>query len=274
MERKLTTTLLALAASVAMAQFAINFRDQDDNLAASGPGGGSLSRKVAGNISLVLKGTASAKAKISSKSQGLTIAAGSITAEIVPAANQRRSRIQTAKATNGVEIDKDVLLNGARESTEIRAASATYASGSAEGRLDLAGSVSIRNVNEARKQTSVVTGTNGVVLVDPDAAGNTAVRTATLSGPVRVNVVEEAMANRAASNFTATGDRLVYQNTAKPATITLTGDVRIVGTGPNMIDTQGVTRATIFLNERGEMTEYELSGDPTTTTYRKGGSGS
>lgn len=268
MNLKPWTLAVALTSAFAVAQFTTTYRDRDRNLEAVGPGGGSVSYKVNGPTVLVLRGSANERAKIRSKQQGLTITAAQMNAVVHPARDkQTRSQIESLTASGGVNVLKDVVQNGARQSTELTASSATYGEAGKEGRLTLEGNVTIRNVNEARKQTSVVTGSGGIVMLDPDAVGNDALRTATLRGPVKINVVEApGQPGTAPNNFVASGDRIVFDNTAKPAKVTLSGNVKIAGTGQQDFQTEGATQATILLNERGEMTEYVLSSDTATTT--------
>lgn len=269
MRRKLILIALALA-TTAFAQFAINYHDKEGNFAAVGPGGGSVNYRVNGPTRLTLKGSASEKAKISSKAQGISITAASVVAEVVTAGN--RNRIQSVQATGGVDVVKDVGQNGTHQVTEIHASDANYAAGSTEGKLSLGGAVTIRSKDDAKRQTSVVTGNDGVVMVDPDAKGQTAVRTATLSGPVKVDVLQEPQADKPQAHYVATGDRLVYNNVSKPTTLTLSGNVKVTGASNFIGDTSGVDQAVITLNEKGEMTEVNMTGGPATTHIRKVGS--
>jgi len=249
----LPTALLLAAGAIAAQQF--RYEDRSKNmviLAQSGRG----DQLTTGNLRLDLRGNVSLR----STSQGTSLAAGRVVCDTASAPGGK-SELQTATATGAVRLVKTVMSGTAKgQQTNIASTRADYRRGTAADEVRLAGPVTIRNVGVPTagrgRQTLVATGASGRAQLEPGATTkrNSGLRTATLSGPVRVTVVEAAQGTKKGSTVVATGNQMLLDYTKVNPTVTLIGNVRIEGQGDSSVGTaSGLSRAVLRLNQNNEL---------------------
>jgi hypothetical protein len=191
-----------------------------------------------------------------SKSQGLQFQSDSLKAIAIPKnGSTGKSVIRSAEAGGGVVVVKTVATG----KTILRGSSAQYRSGSTEDGIDLAGPVSITNENTAKRQTLSAAGSRGHVSLVPGLTGKNPVRIATLRGSVTATIAQAPVKGHGPSTVKASGEQMVLNNLSQPRTVTLTGSVKITGTGDNSFTLQNVSKAVLRLNESGEVTGFEVA---------------
>jgi hypothetical protein len=250
------TTALALFAAVAAlaaAQPALTYRDAGGNMTLRNYR--SFSFNFPGEIiQFDLRGSGNQPVQGSWQAQGLEIAAARLQGEVLARSPQGGSQIRTLTATGNVRAVKTA---GAVR-TEVTGAVATFRSQAQGASVDLRGPVRIVHRNAQNRQTAIVTGASGTVGLG--ATRNVGVRNATLSGNVRIEVLQAPRAGQRESRMIVTGNQLTLNNTARPATMTLTGNITATGTGDSAFgNLQGARRAVITLNEAWEMTGMEIT---------------
>jgi uncharacterized protein YaiE (UPF0345 family) len=185
--------------------------------------------------------------------QGLDLRAQRVTADLVGTSKQ--SELRRAVAEGGVRIVKTAGGGKGSQTTRIEGQRADYRTTATEATVDLAGPVTIRSVNAAKKETMVATGSRGRAILAPgnrvQASGP--LRQAELTGSVRVNVVQA----RENGRFVATARRMTLVMGAKTRTITLLDDVDVQGQGAaSVFSAEGQRKFVMVLNEAGEVVEW------------------
>jgi hypothetical protein len=267
--KRVATILLAIASS-AFAQ--VHYQDRAGNLewrAASFSGSFPTSN---GPFSVKLKGS---PVYVRSAVQGLDVYGdGTVTIHAAPNPAKKGAYMLQSLTTSGAVR---AIQKSAGSTAELTGSSARYSETASEGSLELSGPVKITNRDEAQHRTLLATGQRGSATLDPTPPqpGKSALRTATLEGSVTIDVAQAPQPGESApSTFHATGAKLFLNNASTPATATLSGDVKMSGTGegPLNANIEGVQTAVITLNSKGEMTKIDLSSAPgsQTTTRVKG----
>jgi hypothetical protein len=265
---------MVAVSALAVAQLQFTYQDKQRNVEIRG-GSGRLTQGPGGVTKVVVQGADGRPAYAAARSQGLEMfAQKTLSVQTVPNRAQRgSSTIQSAQATGSVRTVRTVGSNNSKEVTEVLSSGADYRVNGNQGVLDLDGPVTINNSNSAQRRTLVATGRSAQAILDPTSTGPNAdpLRTATLQGAVKIVVAQAASTGaEAGSTYTATGDRLVVNNASNPPTLTLTGNLNIIGSSDESGSgtVTGATRAVITLNARREMETVSLEGEPTRTVFR------
>ncbi|HMS56053.1 MAG TPA: hypothetical protein PKA27_11700 [Fimbriimonadaceae bacterium] len=212
------------------------------------------------------------------KSQGLRIESPRIdgTANLKEGVGLELSE---ATMTGGVKViaERPSSIVGAKEkqTATITTPSATLDLGG--NKVTTKGSVTIVNDDPAANQKMVAKGTSGVIVLEDVSTRRKAVKSATLEGPVSLDLTgqrEEGEAGKPKRKIPylvkGRAGRLVFDAVAR--TITLTGDVFVSSDDPVIGGDVRATKAVIELDEAGEVKAIDLSG-PGQTTYREKGGG-
>ena len=161
-----------------------------------------------------------------------------------------RNGLRKATASGGVRIVKSA--GGAR--SEIIGSVANYKREATNANLDMNGPIKLTNFSPQNNRTLVATGSSAVATLGSAIVGSPPLRTATLKGPVAIDM-SERVPNKGVSTVHARGNRLDIDNTTKPAKLTLSGGVTI--DSPQFGHLSGVSQAILNLNEKGEITSIE-----------------
>jgi hypothetical protein len=146
-------------------------------------------------------------------------------------------------------------------------------------RSDTAGARTIKKDNKDLAQTFTqnldLTGSSGTISLDPNAKTTaTNLKKGTIEGTVDFNFkrIETTAGVKEPEETTLVGkgDRLVFDFTGAERTITLVGNVHLVGTGSFNGETN-VDKLIITVDEKLQPIRYETSGNPSTTKVKTGG---
>jgi hypothetical protein len=232
------STLLVLAALGAR-QGVFTYADRAGNMSAHAKNAKAL--QLPGPV---YRFSLAGEVSVQSKSQGLQLRASKATINVRPTKVGGRNEIDSAVADGSVVI----VRTSAAQVTTLQTNHATFARSGSAGTIDLSGSVTV--TSKANGKYIVVTGSNGKVLLDMTPGATRPMKEASLSGGVHTTLVQSD-----GSKLDATGQRLTLNNT----TATLSGHVAIKGVGASSLGTiQNVSRAVLNLNEKGEVTSFEV----------------
>jgi hypothetical protein len=201
----------------------------------------------------VTKATVKGSVSVKSQSQGLGLTANQVDLEFgsiagKPAANELKS----ATATGNVILTKTAN----NRNTIIKGTRCDFIHGSTDSTIKMAGPVQLTDNNARNQQAILATGNTLTASLIPNNSGTRGgLRTTTLEGSVRVLVTQAPAAGQPADRLTATAARMVLNNTANPATVTLTGNVNIDGDSFGTL--QNMNRVVLALNEEGQVTRVE-----------------
>lgn len=258
---------LALVASAYAFQATVfKYQDKKRNVMVSGAGG-RYSQSSNGKATIDVIAGPQGGVLATSKSQGISLSAKKSARVItVPNALKKgQSDIQDVLAKGGVVLTRKILSLTQYQITEVTGEELHFVNGPAEGTITLSGPVQIVNRDIALKRTLTATGDSGAAVLDTNATGKkNALQHAHLHGHVQIVVVQQkTKAETADTSYTAKGDELIADYTVLPNTLTLVGHVTGFGsTESGHGDVEGATKAVILLNDKGEMTDIELtSGD-------------
>jgi hypothetical protein len=200
---------------------------------------------------------------VDDKGQGLKMVAQQVTLDAVPTkADAKKSEVRKAVATGGVQVTKTVTTPRGGRMTKMSGSKGDYRNRGNDGLLNMAGPVTITNLDSGNQQSLVATGKTAVAIVEPKTTGKrNALRTATLTGPVKLTIVQAPVGGKKGSTIVATGNRMVLDNVSTPPTITLSGNVEMQGRGPGSFGTMSsVSKAVLTLNDNGEWTSFSTEG--------------
>lgn len=250
--KRRTLFCFVLASSLAVGQGIYRYSDKSENLQIVAPGGVAWRALANDAFELTLSGGKS-KVTATSRTQGIQMTGGNIVATIGPdPAKKGQNRLQRARATGGTRTIKSA--NG--QTSEIAGNTATYVAGVAESLLTLTGAVSLRNLDQQKRQSLAATGSSGIATLETGTQSkrSNGVRSATLAGPVRVTMIESGSRR---ATVVASANRMIYENTPGRPTITLTGNVKISGQGESNIGTfSNLSRAVLRLNDKNELVSF------------------
>jgi len=230
-------------AALASARQLFTYRDNSGSFRVTASSG-LVEQTSTNKVHLVLRGK---PVVVNSVEDGLQIEAPSVVCDTTTSG---KSRISKVVGTGNIRAIKKTP-NG---STTITASSGTYTSGTQAGRLDLKGSV--RLVSASARSTTTVTGNGGYALLESGSRGaGSGLRSASLSGPVRIEAVQQ---NTNGGTIVATGSKLDLDNKAR--TVTLSGDVNVTGNQKSTLgQLRGADRAVLVLNERGQIASVRVT---------------
>ena len=249
--------ILALS-SLAFAQGVFRYSDQSGSLVVN-----AKSAQFTQAAGPVYRFTLSGNVIVDDKGQGLKLASREVTLDAVPSkADSKKSEIRKAVATGGVQVTKTVTTPRGGQVTKMSGSKGDYTSRAADGLVNLAGPVTLTNLNSGNQQSMVATGSTLVVNVEPKKTGKrSGLRTATLSGSVKLTIVQAPVEGQKGSTMVATGNRMILDNLSTPPTLTLSGNVNMDGRGPGSFGTfRGLKQAVLTLNDKGEWTSFRMEG--------------
>ncbi len=245
MRRTCLSLISVFGVGLALAANTFTYRGANDGFELLSTSG-RLSQLPGPVYSFVLQGNVSA----TSAKQGLRITAQRVVGDAVP--NGKETKIRTATATGGAHVVKTTNTGG----STLTASKAVYQDRGDNALVTLTGSVTITSIDNRKQRNFNASGPSGSAILDPSDKKDS-LRTATLSGGVRVTMNDSAA--KGMGQIVATGDRLVYDNVSKPATVTLSGGVNVKGTGNSPFGTfSGARRAVLKLNAKGEVVSTEV----------------
>jgi hypothetical protein len=247
-------TVFGLAA-FALAQGAFRYTDTGGSLSVTAKS--ALFTQAAGPI---YKFTLRSNVTIDDKSQGLKMFAQQVTMEAVP--KGKATDIRKALATGGLTINKTVRTPWGVRTSVMTGSKGDYRKRGSDGLVNLTGPVTITNLDSAKRQSMIATGSSAQAILEPSgSAKKSGLRTATLSGNVKVTIVQAAVGKEKGGTMVATGNRMVLNNMGTPATLTLSGNVNMDGRGPGSFGTmRGISKAVMTLNDDGEWTSFSTEG--------------
>ena len=235
---------LAIAGLAVAQKGEFTYRDSSGNLVVTAKGG-KVTRLTDG-FRLNLGGPVT----LTSKTQSMTIKAGSVEANL---AGGSTMRVTSATAANGFNLIK----NAADRMSQITGAKATLTSGSSADQVTISGPVSILATDASKRQTLNASGTSGTASFSNSGANRGGLLKAGLDGPVKVTLLEFTNDGKP-SKIVVTGNRLSIDGQESP-TVTVTGNVKISGEGASTFGTfSNLGKAVFKLNAKGEVVNSEM----------------
>ena len=234
-----------IAPSLLLAQSVFTYRDTKGDLSLKSRDG--QGEMISNGYKFILRGAVS----VTSKSRAFTLTADRVEATVsATKSGESPNDLRIAKATGKVKL----VQSSAGQNSTLTANSVTYQPLGNQGKVEASGSVTIQNIDSAKRESMRATGSSGSATLDKTAQRG--VRTAELKGPVRVDVVQSSKSN---SKVVFTGGRL----TLTGDTITLSGNVKASGSGASQFgNLSNVDSLTVYLNDKGEMSRF---------TFKSGG---
>ncbi len=241
--KTLLRALPLLVASFAVAAGGFLYHDASGNMSLSAQSGSLVSG--ASIYTFHLRGGVTA----SSRKDGLVITAMEVVGDALPA--KQETHIRHAVATGGARVVKTSTSG----TSTLSSMKADYTDRGRDALVVMTGGVRITSVLSAKRQSWVITGPSGEATLDPAGSKGKGLRSAIIDGGARVQLDQAT-----GGSMVATGRRLVLDNSTKPATLTLTGSVRVQGgSGTGFGSLQNAQRAVLRLNEKGEVVSTEVS---------------
>jgi hypothetical protein len=254
MNRPFLTTLALVAAASAVGFQGSRFKYSDGNLTLLAQSGRAVQSKT-GDYTFTVKGAVS----ISSKKEGFTMTTDRVVCETVQSAG-KQTELRHAVATGRVHLVKTVTSPAGRQVTDITGSAADLRKVANGDVVNLEAPVRIQNSDQVNRKTMVATGSKAVATLAPgvQSSFSSGLRHATLSGPVRVTIVQAPVKGRGASTLVATGNRMDLTYSGGEPVIVLTGNVSIHGEGDSRLGQfTGLRKATVHLNAKGEVVGFD-----------------
>lgn len=176
--------------------------------------------------------------------EGLELLADRVLGDFA-AGPKSHNEIRSATATGHVQVSKE--SRGSR--MVMTGAVAKYTRSGTKANLNLSGPVHMSGYSAQSRRTLVANGSSASATLSPDTKSDSALRSATLFGPVTIDVTER-MSTGNARGMHAVGKRLDIDNTTKPARLVLSGGAVIDSA---QFGHMTANRITLELNERGEV---------------------
>jgi hypothetical protein len=205
-----------------------------------------------GGVKVILTGNVVVK----DNGEKMELRAQKIDADISQGAG-KPSELQKAVATGKVRITKVVTNPTGVQTTQIDGSRANFQAGADQSVVDLAGPVTIRNTDSAKKETLLATGSQGKAFLAKGPRTNqpNALNRAELRGNVRTVVTQKAQGG---GKLIATGGNMVLEQGAKTRTITMTQNVNIDGSGSaQQFSASNMQRVVMVLDNTGQVLEWE-----------------
>jgi len=195
----------------------------------------------AGGYEFDLKGSVA----ISSKTRQLVLTASRVKASIGKSpGSDAPNELKKATASGGANI----VQSASGKSSRLQAGTATYTVQGSGASVQASGSVRIVNVDSGKRETLTATGTSGTARLDSKSPRG--ISSATLNGPVRVEIVQSA---GSASRVVFTGRKMTLSGNQ----VSLTGNVKASGAGASRFgNLSNVDSLTVTLNDRGEFSRF------------------
>jgi hypothetical protein len=194
-----------------------------------------------GGYEFDLKGSVS----VSSKKRQFVLTAGRVKASIGKSAgSDSPNDLKRATASGGARI----IQTASGRSSRLQSNTATYTAQGNGATVQANGAVRIVNVDQAKRETMTATGSRGTAKLDPNSPRG--ISSATLDGPVRVEIVQSAGTG---SKVVFTGNRMNLSGNQ----VSLTGNVKASGAGASRFgNLSNVDSIVVTLNERGEFSRF------------------
>jgi len=147
----------------------------------------------------------------------------------------------------------------------------SYRSGQSQDDVKLTGAVTVTNNDPSIQGTVEMKGSSADLVV---TGAQKQLSSATVGGPVKLNLRQAAKAGKAATKIDASGDRMTYKaGTGKGGTMVLIGNVKMSGEGDTFSGDGEAAQATVEFDANGLVDSVELTGAPTVTRLvpKKGG---
>lgn len=255
MTRLFLTTLGLLGASACLVAFQGNvFRYTDGNMTLHA-GGGRAVQAASGAYTFYLSGNVD----MTSIKDAVHLTADQITSE-TEIDKKGASQLKHAVATGHVHATKIVTNGAGKQTTDIVGSRADLKAQAAGSIVTVSGPVTIVNLNEKSKKTMTASGSSAIATLEPGTktSFSSGLRNATLSGPVRVRIVQSQIQGRGASTVVATGNRMDITYAGKEPMIVLTGNVEVHGEGDSRMGHLSGRQLKIWLNKAGEVSRSEV----------------
>ncbi len=201
--------------------------------------------------------------------------------------------IMDSKVREDFELSKKLRTAPGPEQSRTRIDSArmVYAGTQEEGELTMPAKLRVRSdttgartvkkedkdVAQTYTQALDLVGTSGAISLDPNAkTSSTNLKKGTIQGPVEFTFLrsetDAGAKEPAITNLVGRGDKLIFDFTGTARTITLVGNVHLVGTGSFNGETN-VDKLIITVDEKLQPIRYETEGNPSTTKMKTGDGG-
>jgi hypothetical protein len=169
-----------------------------------------------------------------------------------------------------IERQSSIQVSSQSQTAVLNASGGDYSA--AKNQIDLDGPVTIDQSDPAAQQSMSIRGTSGSVglYASPAPAGaRTAVRTASMRGPVAMEMsrMRKTSAGSQKTNVDVRADRLDYDDLT--GTFTLTGNVVAKGNEPALFGTLTGAKMFIRLDKAGNIREVETVGEPGTASIKQ-----
>ncbi|MBL8087296.1 MAG: hypothetical protein JNM85_04395 [Chthonomonas sp.] len=188
---------------------------------------------------------------------------------------------QTKAPLRGIEISGPVVATMSGQSaegsrkTQVDASAVDWTEGASESTLVAKGAVTVRSTIDGF-QDLTIGGSGATVSMTPlSESSNTALRSMTMRGPVRLTLYEQRKGKDGKVNplrVDGTSDALVYESLdGGAARITLDGNVRFTGEDSALFGNTRCKKAVVMLNAQGLVGKVELIGEGTSEVTEKPG---
>lgn len=233
--------LAALGGAAQTSRF--TYRDRSGNLSVQAASGGMVRLPVGYRLSL------QGLVTMSSKTQGLTMRARSVEADIV---GDSTLSLKSLTATGTVEITR----SGGYRQTQLTGSKGTYQAGSSSDRVTMSGPVRLTTTDAAKRQTISATGANGSAVLANAGALKGTLTTAKLVGSVKVTLLEFRPDGKQ-SKIIVTGNQMDVNNQGSP-TVVVSGHVAAAGEGASTLGSfTNLSKMTFQLNKTGEVVGFQ-----------------
>jgi hypothetical protein len=189
-----------------------------------------------------------------SKKEGIEFFAPHIVADLIAIKNKEASGIRSATASGGMRAIR--TATGAR--SEITGSSATYTATGSTPKIEVSGPVRLTD-SQGTTKSFVATGRRLRADFRKEKSANP-LSTADLDGPVQITIKQAARGKTPAADATVNGQHLRLNRTAKPATITITGDVKVRGVAGTTSVVSGLKEIILTLNDKDQVIRTEGKG--------------
>ncbi len=196
-------------------------------------------------------------AKASSKQ--LSFSADALRGELGPTHGSRKQVLRHVETTGRTTVIRTIQHGKSVDVTTINGSRFTFDGDEKIGHLKIAGPVEITDTGTEKSNVRLV-GDHGIVDFDMRKENvQQALRKAVLDGSVKIDILQSG---KETGHIIATGDHLVLDHAQSPATIVMTGKIKMHGEGDSDAGmATGITKLTLFLNDQGKFTHFDL-GDP------------
>jgi len=167
--------------------------------------------------------------------------------------------------------------------TDIKSDTLRYSGTATDGKVEFPGTVAIdsstkgQSVGKDKKTTDYnrlihLTGSSGFVTMKVSAAGNNALQTGQINGPVTYSgnsQSKDATGQMQTTTFDGKSDGLTFDFTKEPRTLTLTGHVTLNSKGVGATGDIAADTVVVTLDANLKPTKIDITGSPAKTTLHQ-----